>query len=337
MSLPLAAMALAAILSAACLVLLCRLRAHLPAAHPNERTLHRGAIPRVGGLALWAGFLPVALGVGGALPGGYAAWLPPFAALVLVSLADDARGAHVALRLIVHAVAALWAAVMLWRLPGGGFPGVVAGAPYVLDIAGTALVLAWGANLYNFMDGNDGLAGATALIGFAALGLGAAQDPALRVAALALAAASVPFLAVNRPPARLFLGDVGAVPLGFLAGVFGVGGAVRGDWPLWFPLLVFLPFVADATVTLLRRLVQGERVWQAHRSHYYQRLHRLGAGHAGTLATYAALTVGCAVTALACLVRAPAAGMLALGAWALGLSVLFAGIDYHWRRKPATR
>jgi UDP-N-acetylmuramyl pentapeptide phosphotransferase/UDP-N-acetylglucosamine-1-phosphate transferase len=187
------------------------------------------------------------------------------------------------------------------------------------------------------MDGNDGLAGATGLIGFAALGLAAGHDPPLRIASLALAAATVPFLAVNRPPARLFLGDVGAVPMGFLAAAFGIGGALRGDWPPWFPLLVFLPFVADASVTLLARLLRGERVWQAHRDHYYQRLHRLGAGHGGTLAAYAAVTLGTSATALACLVHAPDAGSLALLAWAVALGVLFASIDYHWRRKPATR
>jgi UDP-N-acetylmuramyl pentapeptide phosphotransferase/UDP-N-acetylglucosamine-1-phosphate transferase len=323
-------------LAAGAVALLLRLRDRLPAAHPNDRTLHQGAVPRVGGLALWAGFVPVALAVGGGLPGGYVAWLPPFAALAAVSLADDARGVPVSLRLAVHALAAVWAAALLWRLPGG-LPGIAASGRYLLWVGGTALALAWAANLYNFMDGNDGLAGATGLIGFAALGLAAGHDPPLRIASLALAAATVPFLAVNRPPARLFLGDVGAVPMGFLAAAFGIGGALRGDWPPWFPLLVFLPFVADASVTLLARLLRGERVWQAHRDHYYQRLHRLGAGHGGTLAAYAAVTLGTSATALACLVHAPDAGSLALLAWAVALGVLFASIDYHWRRKPATR
>jgi UDP-N-acetylmuramyl pentapeptide phosphotransferase/UDP-N-acetylglucosamine-1-phosphate transferase len=324
-------------LSAAAVALLLRFRAALPCAHPNERTLHEGAVPRVGGLALWAGFVPVAVSTGASLPGGWLAWLPAFAALAAVSLADDARGVPVPLRLTVHALAAVWTATMLWRLPGG-LPGIAASGQYLAWVAATALALAWAANLYNFMDGSDGLAGATALIGFGALGYAARQhDPALQLACLALAAAAVPFLVVNRPPARLFLGDVGAVPLGFLAGTFGIGGALRGDWPLWFPLLVFLPFVADASVTLLARLLRGERVWQAHREHYYQRLHRLGAGHAGTLAAYAAVTLGTAATAVACLVRAPAAGAIALLAWTIALCVLFASIDYHWRRKPATR
>jgi UDP-N-acetylmuramyl pentapeptide phosphotransferase/UDP-N-acetylglucosamine-1-phosphate transferase len=216
-------------------------------------------------------------------------------------------------------------------------PGVAPGSGYMVALGVASLVMVWACNLYNFMDGSDGLAGAMTVIGFAALGI-ASSDGALRIAALALAAACLPFLAVNRPPARIFLGDVGAVPIGFLAGAFGIGGVVGGAWPAWFPLLVFLPFVADATATLVRRLVRGERVWQAHRSHYYQRLHQLGAGHAGTFAVYVAAALACALTALGCLAYAPAAGLAALAAWCVAFAVLFAAIDYHWRRKPsATR
>jgi hypothetical protein len=96
---------------------------------------------------------------------------------------------------------------------------------------------------------------------------------------------------------------------------------------------VFLPFIADATVTLLRRAGRGERIWEAHRTHYYQRLHRLGLGHGGTLAIYAAWMAGCALSALACLYWSPAQGWLALGAWCVAGAALFATIDYHWRMK----
>src|SRR5204863_8526055 len=103
----------------------------------------------------------------------------------------------------------------------------------------------------------------------------------------ALAAAALAFLAVNRPRATMFLGDVGSVPLGFLAAAFGISGIVTGLWPSWFPVLAFLPFIADATVTLGRRAARGKNPAEAHRDHYYQRLNRMGAGHAGTLAAYA--------------------------------------------------
>jgi UDP-N-acetylmuramyl pentapeptide phosphotransferase/UDP-N-acetylglucosamine-1-phosphate transferase len=131
----------------------------------------------------------------------------------------------------------------------------------------------------------------------------------------------------------MFLGDVGAVPLGFLAAAIGLGGIVGDVWPAWFPALVFLPFLADATVTLGLRLVRGERVWEAHNVHYYQRLHRLGAGHRGTLAVYGALMAGTASTAVACANLYPAWGSRALVAWCAVCLLLFAAIDYHWRKR----
>jgi UDP-N-acetylmuramyl pentapeptide phosphotransferase/UDP-N-acetylglucosamine-1-phosphate transferase len=144
-------------------------------------------------------------------------------------------------------------------------------------------------------------------------------------------------LAVNLPPARIFLGDVGAVPLGFLAAALGIGGIAGGLWPVWFPVLVFLPFVADATATLARRVVARERFWESHRSHYYQRLHQLGAGHGGTLAVWVALMAGTALTAVVCACAAPEWGTAALLAWCVAHAVLFAAIDYHWRRNAPSR
>ncbi len=138
-------------------------------------------------------------------------------------------------------------------------------------------------------------------------------------------------LAFNAPPARLFMGDVGSVPLGFAAAALGALGVALGRWPPWFPLLVFLPFVADATVTLARRTLAGERVYEAHRGHYYQRLWQMGAGHRGTLAVYAALAVATASSALGMLAWLPRYGPLALAAWIAIIAAGFAGIDYHWR------
>jgi UDP-N-acetylmuramyl pentapeptide phosphotransferase/UDP-N-acetylglucosamine-1-phosphate transferase len=320
--------------SAATVAALLALARHLPAAAPNERSLHARPVPQVGGIALWAGFAAGAAGVASDLPGGLAGWLPALVALVAVSLFDDARGAPVGVRLVVHAVASLWTAAWLLRMPGSAVPGFVPGTAYPVAVVLVALVLAWSANLYNFMDGSDGLAGTMTLVGFGALAMGAAGDPPLHIAAAALAVAAVPFLVVNRPPARMFMGDVGAVPAGFMAALLGVTGALRGDWPAWFPLLVFLPFVADATATLARRALAGERPWKAHRDHYYQRLHQLGAGHRGTLAAHVVAMVGTASTALACRAFAPGSGAAALLAWCAVYAVAFAAIDYHWRRRP---
>jgi len=232
---------------------------------PNERSLHTVPTPRVGGLGVMAGALPVAAAFAGSELG---ALLACAAALAAVSVADDLRSLPIAVRLPAHCVAA-GLAVLVLGAPSPAFAGLGwAGAVAI------AIALVWATNLFNFMDGADGLAGGMAAIGFAALAVAAvlagAQEIALACAALASAAAG--FLLFNFPPAKVFLGDAGSIPLGFLAGALGVAGAIGGAWPGWFPVLVFSPFVVDATATIARRLLGGEPVWIAHRSHYYQRL-----------------------------------------------------------------
>lgn len=338
-----AASALAALLASAAVAILRRLAPRLPADVPNARSLHVDAVPRAGGYAIWSGFIPAALLFPPPFPGGLAGWMPAWAALFAVSAQDDRKGMGVTARLAVHAGASLWTAA--WLVHDAGFAAAPATAAVL--VAACALTLAWSANLFNFMDGNDGLAAAMGICGFGAYGLAAihgaatAQAEAVGASAsapalCALAAAIVPFFAVNRPPASMFLGDAGAIPLGFLAATFGIAGVVAGRWPAWFPPLVFLPFIADATLTLLRRALRRERLWEGHRSHYYQRLHQLGAGHAGTLAFYAAAMAGTAASALACLVLAPEAGPWALAAACVVVVMLFAAIDYHWRKNATT-
>jgi len=296
----------------------------LPLARPSDRSLHEQPVPRVGGLAIWAGFVPVALAAP-SIPGlPTPTWLAAWAAVAAVSLVDDWWGVRASVRLAVHAIAGTATAAALAGPPAGEM------ATWLAGVAAGTLVIVWSANLFNFMDGNDGLAAVTAICGFAAYGIAAWLAAAPAELFVALAFAIVPFLAVNVPPARAFMGDVGAVPLGFLAATFGLAGCRNGTWPAWFPLLVFLPFVADASVTLLRRLVGGERVLEAHRTHYYQRLHQLGAGHRGTLVVYGVLATGSSATAVAVLSTAPSAGAWALAVWVALLATFFAGIDYHW-------
>jgi UDP-GlcNAc:undecaprenyl-phosphate/decaprenyl-phosphate GlcNAc-1-phosphate transferase len=326
----LAGMAFALVASGLTVVALLRAGTGLPQDVPNERSLHVTPLPRGGGLAIWAGWVPVALWLSPAVPGGTVTWLVPWLALALVSLRDDVRALGVGVRLLVHACAALWFAVAL-ALPAAS---VGSWGAALLGVVVAGAIVAWSLNLYNFMDGNDGLAAAMAILGFSAYGAGAVIVGVSATAFFALAAATVPFLAVNFPPSRLIMGDVGAVPMGFLAAAFGCTLASGGHWPAWFPALVFLPFVADATTTLARRALRGERIWEAHRSHYYQRLHRLGAGHRGTLAIYGLWMAGCGITALACLRWERALGWPALGAWCVAGAALFAAIDYHWRLRP---
>jgi UDP-N-acetylmuramyl pentapeptide phosphotransferase/UDP-N-acetylglucosamine-1-phosphate transferase len=288
----------------------------LPLDRPNARSLHTHPVPRGGGLAIWAGWFAATLWLPGAKP-----WLGPLLAVIAISLLDDRRGMHPSLRLLVHAGAAT---AWVW----------LAAPP--LNAVLAVLGIVWMANLYNFMDGSDGLAGAMAVIGFAAYAAAAALAGAADVALfLALSAATVPFLASNLPPAHVILGDVGAVPLGFLGAIFGLSGWQANWWPAWFPILVFLPFIADASLTLCYRLLRGARFWDAHREHHYQRLVQIGWGHRRTLLLYALLMLGGAGSGVAALVWAPRAGVALVALWGVILALVFAAIEYHWRRRGA--
>jgi UDP-N-acetylmuramyl pentapeptide phosphotransferase/UDP-N-acetylglucosamine-1-phosphate transferase len=239
-------------------------RGRLPMDHPNERSLHATPTPRIGGLGIMAGVgvASVWLADGMLLPVMLAAF-----ALTALSLLDDVRGLPVAVRFMAHFAAAV-ACLLALGLTGWAL------------LAGT-LAMVWMTNLYNFMDGVDGLAGGMAAIGFGALALAAwlGDAPGLAALCAAIAAAALAFLRFNFPPAQVFMGDAGSIPLGFLAAALGILGAMQNVWPWLFPLLVFSPFIFDATVTLIRRALRGEKVWRAHRSHYYQRVVLLGATH----------------------------------------------------------
>jgi UDP-N-acetylmuramyl pentapeptide phosphotransferase/UDP-N-acetylglucosamine-1-phosphate transferase len=285
---------------------------------PNERSLHGTPVPRTGGLAIAAG---IAAACAIHAPGLWVT-LGIAAALSATSLADDLLGLPSLVRLALHFAAA--AAVLALELH---YAEPVLFVVFLLGIA-------WMANLYNFMDGADGLAGGMTLIGFGAYALAAyaAGLEAFAVLCAVIAAAAAAFLISNFDPARIFMGDVGSVPLGFLAGALGLWGWSRGAWPIWFPLLVFAPFVCDASLTLLRRLLRRERVWQAHREHYYQRLVRMGFGHRGTaLIEYGAMAA-CAATALGAR-REPAMAQAAvLAAAAAVLIAIAVWVDLRWAR-----
>ena len=250
---------------------------------PNARSLHSAPTPRSGGLAILAGIV-----VGVAFHNSVVDSLQiltvgiALSMLVIVSWLDDLRGTPVFLRLAVHFLSAAIALAVVFgsRLfPSDG--DWTASVPVWL---GALLFLVWMVNLYNFMDGMDGFAGGMAVIGFGAFGyLGwLADSPSFMVLSIDVAAAAAGFLLFNFPPARIFMGDTGSSVLGFLAGAFILWADHLGLFPFWVGLLVFSPFVADATVTLLRRLISGERVWVAHKTHYYQRLVQLGWGHRKT-------------------------------------------------------
>jgi UDP-N-acetylmuramyl pentapeptide phosphotransferase/UDP-N-acetylglucosamine-1-phosphate transferase len=256
-------------------------------------------------------------------------WLPALAAALLAALSqiDDRRGLPARVRFGAHLVAVL--ALVF------GYP---ADAPW-WALAILAFLLVWLTNLYNFMDGADGLAGGMALFGFGGYAVAALTsahgDVALALAAAAIAGAAAGFLLFNFHPARIFLGDAGSIPLGFLAGALGYWGWKNGVWPVWFPALTFAPFIGDASVTLLKRLSRGEKFWQAHREHYYQRMVRSGLGHTLTaLIWYLVMATGIMLAVLA-LHFAPIFQWVAVAVWALLLLLVGLAVDRRWRHHLA--
>jgi UDP-N-acetylmuramyl pentapeptide phosphotransferase/UDP-N-acetylglucosamine-1-phosphate transferase len=276
---------------------------------PNERSLHAAPIPRIGGIVV----IGIALAAAAVVAPSMRALLLLAAALALVSAWDDRHGLPVALRFAVHLAAAVGAVVVLSiDVP-------------VWMMVGLVLLLAWAMNLYNFMDGSDGLAGGMALFGFGALGIGAlVSAPDMAVACFCIAAAAAGFLWHNFHPARVFLGDAGSIPLGFLAGALGLAGWARGLWPAWFPLLVFSPFIVDATATLVARLLRGSKPWQAHREHAYQRMVAGGLGHRRTALLWYALMAACAGSAVAGLALEAAGQQVLLAGWFVIYGILAA-------------
>ncbi len=252
-------------------------------------------------------------------------WVAAGAALVAaVSLWDDRSGLPSAVRLAAHVIAAGLLVLGGVQLTHVVLPGVSLSISEPLLIALAILFTVWMTNLYNFMDGMDGFAGGMAVIGFATFALFGWRAGHENFAAVSLvfAAASAGFLVFNFPPARIFMGDVGSSTLGFLVAALSIWGARDGVFPHWVAVLVFSPFVVDATVTLFRRLFRGERIWQAHRTHYYQRLVRLGWGHRKTVLWEYLLMLACAASAL-WVIRLPVAGQWAV---ILAWGIIYAGL-----------
>ncbi len=239
--------------------------------HPVERSSHQVPIPRGGGLALIPLVLVawLVLAAMGEAPRGTNAIIAIAALLAIVSWRDDRSGLGVGWRLATHFAAV---ALGVLALPDAApvFQGLL---PPVVDRLAAVLVWVWFVNLYNFMDGIDGITCTETIF----LGLGAAvvwllADAGAQGApmlALIAAAGAAGFLCWNWPRAKIFLGDVGSVPLGFMMGWLLLSMASKG---LWAPALILpLYYLADATLTLLLRTGRGERIWRAHRQHFYQR------------------------------------------------------------------
>jgi Fuc2NAc and GlcNAc transferase len=268
---------------------------------PNHRSSHSAPTPRGGGVTIatiallatgvlsLSGLLAPTTGLALFLGGG---------AVATVGWLDDHCHVPARWRLVAHLIAAAWATYWI------GVPESLWLGPWSLDLGPFGFVLAvlglaWVTNLFNFMDGIDGLAGAEAVavaaVGGALLLLAGATG--LGVLALLTAAATAGFLVWNWPPARIFMGDVGSGLLGFLLGGMALAGAAERAVPLSIWAILLAIFLFDATATLVRRVAAGERFFEAHRRHAYQRA--VQAGYSHQQVTASVLLLNGVLTALA--------------------------------------
>ena len=243
---------------------------------PNARSSHSLPTPRGGGVAIVIAFL---LGLGVAFFAGLGIPAELFYALLgaglgiaLLGFLDDHGHIAARWRLLGHFVAAAWALYWLGGLPPLALFGGLLQLSWIGHVL-AAFYLVWLLNLYNFMDGIDGIASVEAIcvclggaILYALLETSSLTDLPL----LMLAAAVLGFLIWNFPPARIFMGDAGSGFLGIVLGVLSLQAAWISPVLLWGWLILLGVFIVDATLTLLRRLLRGEKVYEAHRSHAYQ-------------------------------------------------------------------
>lgn len=275
---------------------------------PNERSSHTVATPRGGGVAIVAAFLlalPVLYGLELLDLATFCALSGSGLLVAIIGFADDHGHIAARWRLLGHFCAAIWA--LSWL--GGLAPVTVFGSVVDFGWIGNllaAVYLVWMLNLYNFMDGIDGLASAEALcacLGSALIYRVTGHAEPFWVALL-LSSAVAGFLCWNYPPARIFMGDAGSGFLGMALGVLSLSAALAAPDLLWSWVILLGVFVVDSTWTLCRRLLNGDKVYQAHRSHAYQYASRHFQSHK---------TVTIAVVAINLLWLLPCALLVALG------------------------
>ena len=273
-------------------VLLPFLQARAILDHPNERSSHEMPTPKGGGIVVIGVLLTAWIGVGLYLGSGpFLTWMLPTTALVLAVLSwiDDLRGLPPIIRLVAQ-IAAVTAMLVLRPEPNLFFQGLI---PGTLDALLAGILWVWFINLFNFMDGIDGITGVETLI--IGIGIGLIGAEATGIYGVIIAGAALGFLKWNWHPAKVFMGDVGSVPLGFLLGWLLLDLAGTGQWAAALILPAY--YLADATWTLIRRAMRGEKVWRAHRQHFYQQAVQRGLTHGAV--SLAVFVVGIVLIGLA--------------------------------------
>lgn len=286
---------------------------------PNERSLHAVPIPRLGGVAIVLATLAAAAAGWSVAPHDARVLVAVAGVIALVGLRDDVRPVSAALRMTIQvglAVLLLWQAGVPSLLVAHdvplAVPAAVAGALLVVWIVGVL-------NIVNFMDGMDGLAGFQTMTACATLAVVLGLHGALGPFAIVLGCAALGFFAHNVPPARIFMGDAGSTFIGMSLAALAVLALHQGV-PITQTALTLAPFLLDGTFTILRRARRGERVWEAHRTHLYQRAVQAGLSHREVLLVYTAWMAVSDVGAIAGSFSTAALG----GGWALAVLGLIA-------------
>ena len=260
---------------------------------PGARSSHRTPVPQLGGAFVLAGAFIAMIALSQFT--GLTTAIVCALAVCVVGALDDIRRLPIAVRFVLY-----MAVVALFVFNEGGDRRLAPQVPYAIEFLGICLALFWFMNLTNFMDGIDGIVVAqfVPLFAFVALlgGLGfmSATEGALGAA---LAGALLGFFIFNRPRARLFLGDAGSVPLGFLGGVLCY--RIARDVSLFAALAPPLYFIADASITLCKRILRGERFWLPHRAHFYQQAFDAGQSNWSIIARVAMFTLSLCALAFA--------------------------------------
>jgi Fuc2NAc and GlcNAc transferase len=283
---------------------------------PNARSSHSVPTPRGGGVAIVLGFLsvlPILAFLGGLSWTFTWALLGAGAGIALLGFLDDHGHIAARWRLLGHFLGAIWALFWLGGLPALELFGFVLDLGWLGHVL-AAIYLVWMLNLYNFMDGIDGIASVEAIC--ACLGacllywLGGFES--LILAPLVLAMAVAGFLYWNFPPARIFMGDAGSGFLGIILGMLSLQAAWSSPKLLWVWLILLGVFIVDATLTLLRRLLRGDKVYEAHRSHAYQFASRHYGRHLPVTLVVTAINLFWLLPLAACVVLWNMDGALAL-------------------------
>ncbi|MGH2421219.1 glycosyltransferase family 4 protein [Pseudomonas sp. C 49-2] len=262
---------------------------------PNGRSSHSVPTPRGGGVAIVLTYLVTLVLVAFA---GWVSWsaaLPLLGAgalIAVVGFLDDHGHIAARWRLLAHFGAAIWALFWVGGLPTISLVGVELDLGWLGHVL-AAFYLVWMLNLYNFMDGIDGIASIEAVCACAGACLvyWLTGHENLMIAPMLLAVAVLGFLYWNFPPARIFMGDAGSGFLGVVIGILSLQAAWAAPEMLWVWLILLGVFIVDATFTLGRRLLRGDKVYEAHRSHAYQYASRLAGRHLPVTLTVMAINL----------------------------------------------